>query len=176
MTKYIHKSSYFYGNKISEHGLKNGYIDYATLAKAFDAVLNNDIMKKTCDLVFWEQVNGFIDNSDEIEELIEKQENIDDLLRDMIDNDKENTEEYKKLEEKYNEIESDIQELKDAENYPPEILQYYIISDSGANILCELTNEIVFYNEELDIYIWGVTHWGTAWDYVLTDIPVVVED
>ena len=21
-----------------------------------------------------------------------------------------------------------------------------------------------------DLYIWGVTHWGTSWDYVLTDI------
>ena len=27
------------------------------------------------------------------------------------------------------------------------------------------------YLEELDMYIWCVTHWGTAWDYVLTDIP-----
>lgn len=175
MTKYIHKSNYFYGNKIGEYGLKNGYIDYRTLAKSFDAVLNNKIMEETAEIGFWEQVNGIIDNSEEIEELIGKKENIDDFLRDMIDNDKENTEEYKKLEEKYNEIESDIQELKDEEDYPPEILQYYIISDSGANILCELTNEIVFYNEELDIYIWGVTHQGTAWDYVLTDIPVIVE-
>lgn len=176
MKNYIHKSEYFYGQKISDHGLEHGYIDYDTLSDAFDAVLNNNIIEKTAEIGFWEQVNGIIDNSEEIEELIGKKENINDFLCDMIDNDKENTEEYKKLEEKYNEIESDIQELKDAENYPPEIYQYYIISDSGANILCELTNEIVFYNEELDMYVWGVTHWGTSWDYVLTDIPVVVED
>jgi hypothetical protein len=175
MKKYIHKSKYFYRNKITDYGLENGYIDYATLAKAFDTVLNNDIMKKTMEIGFWEQINGIIDNSDKIEELIEKQEKIDDLLRDMIDNDKENTEEYNKLEEKNNEIESDIQELKDAEDYPPEIFQYYIISDEGARILCELTSENVFYNEELDLYIWGVTHWGTSWDYVLTDIPLKVE-
>lgn len=176
MKKYIHKSKYFYGNKISDYGLEHGYIDYATLSKAFDAVLNNGIMGKTTEIGCWEQVNGFIDNSDEIEELTEKQENIDNVLCAMIDNDQENTEAYKKLEEKYNEIKSDIRELRDAENYPPEIFQYYIISDSGANILCELTNEIVFYNEELDMYVWGVPHYGTAWDYVLTDIPVVVED
>lgn len=175
MKKYIHKSEYFYGNKISDYGLENGYIDYATLANSFDSILNNDIIEKTMEIGFWEQVNGIIDNSDEIDALIEKQENTDDLLRDMINNDRENTEEYKKLEKKYNEIETDIRELKDEENYPPEIFQYYIVSDAGARILCELTNEIIFYNEELDMYIWGVTHWGTGWDYVLTDIPVNVE-
>ena len=176
MKKYIHTSKYFYGQKISDYGLEHGYIDYATLAKAFDAVLNNDIMEKTAVIGWWEQTNGIIDNSDKIEELTEKQEKIDDILRDMIDNDKENTEEYKKLEEKYDEIGTDIRELRDAENYPPEIFQYYIISDEGANILCDLTDEIVFYNEELNMYIWGVTHYGTAWSYVLTDIPVKVED
>ena len=39
----IWTSEYFYGNKISDYGLKNGYVDYRTLAKAFDAVLNNEI-------------------------------------------------------------------------------------------------------------------------------------
>ena len=175
MKKYIHTSKYFCGNKISDYGLENGYIDYAALANSFDAVLNNDIMKKTIKIDFWEQVNGFIDNSDKIDDLIEKQEKIDDVLRDMIDNGQKNTVKYKIVERKYNEIESDIQELKDAENYPPEIYQYYIISDEGASILCELTNEFVFYNEELDMYVWGVTHYGTGWDYVLTDIPVNVE-
>lgn len=36
MKNYIHGSKYFYGNKISDYGLKNGYIDYSTLVKAFD--------------------------------------------------------------------------------------------------------------------------------------------
>ena len=175
MKNYIHTSKYFYGSKISDYGLENGYIDYSTLANSFDAVLNNDIMEKTAKIGFWEQVNGIIDNSDEIDALIEKQENTNDLLRDMIDNGQKNTVKYKIVERKYNEIETDIQELKDAENYPPEIYQYYIISDEGASILCELTNEFVFYNEELDMYVWGVTHYGTGWNYVLTDIPVNVE-
>ena len=48
--------------------------------------------------------------------------------------------------------------------------QYFIISNNGAEILKDYTNEIVFYNEALDMYVWGVTHWGTSWDYVLTDI------
>lgn len=42
------KTNYFYGNKVSEYGQENGFVDYATLAKAFDAVLNNDIISETC--------------------------------------------------------------------------------------------------------------------------------
>lgn len=53
-----------------------------------------------------------------------------------------------------------------------EIFQYYIISPQGADILMEDTNEVVFYNEDYDMYLWGVTHFGTAWDYVLTDIAI----
>lgn len=53
----------------------------------------------------------------------------------------------------------------------PEVFQWYIVSDSGAQIIQDYTNEILYYHDELDIYLWGVTHWGTGWDYVLTDIP-----
>lgn len=58
-------------------------------------------------------------------------------------------------------------------NYEEEIYQYYIISESGADVLEEFTDEIVFYNERLDVYVWGVTHFGTSWDYVLTDIKLI---
>lgn len=53
----------------------------------------------------------------------------------------------------------------------PKVYQWYIVSDSGAQIIQDYTNEILYYHDELDIYLWGVTHWGTGWDYVLTDIP-----
>lgn len=175
MSKYTVNTKYFFGNRISDHGLKNGYVDYRTLAKSFNAVLSNDIMENTATIGEWEQVHGFIDNSDKIEELTEKKEEIEDILCDMIKKDEETTEEYKTLEKKYNNLENDIQELKEEEDYTPEIYQYYIISDQGAEILQELTNEIVFYNEELNMYVWGVCHFGTAWDYVLTDIPVKAE-
>lgn len=58
------------------------------------------------------------------------------------------------------------------EVYFKEIYQDYIISEHGVDILARYTDEMVFYNEELDIYIWGVTHFGTSWDYVLTDIKL----
>lgn len=53
----------------------------------------------------------------------------------------------------------------------PEVFQWYTVSNSGAQIIQDYTNEILYYHDELDVYLWGVTHWGTGWDYVLTDIP-----
>lgn len=117
---------YFYGNEISEYGRKNGFVDYRTLAKSFDAVLNNDIISKTSEIGYWEVINGS---------------------------------EYDEETDSY-----------------ADIFQYYIISAQGAEILQRETEEIVFYNEELDMYVWGVTHYGTAWDYVLTDIQCEIEE
>lgn len=112
---------YFCGNKISDYGIEHGFVDYATLAKSFDAVLSNDIISKTQEIGYWDYFNGS-DYDDENDEYID-------------------------------------------------VYQYYIISSQGASILQDYTNEIVWYNEELDLYVWGVTHWGTSWDYVLTEIP-----
>ena len=109
---------YFCGNRISDYGLKNGYLDYGTLAKAFDSVLNNDIIYLTAGKIGdWWQVSGDIES---------------------------------------------------------EIFQYYIVEYQGAEMLKEL-GEIVFYNEELNMFVWGVTHFGTSWDYVLTDVPCHTE-
>ena len=48
-------SNYFYGNKISDYGIENGYVDYRTLAKSFDAVMSNDIIEKTNGIIgYWE--------------------------------------------------------------------------------------------------------------------------
>lgn len=150
---------YFYGNEISEYGQELGYVDYGTLAKAFDAVLNNEIIQKTYEIGYWEQESGMIDNSDEIEELNEQ---ISEL---MLDNENdEHTEEIEELQAKIDELEEEQEN-----SYNEDIYQYYIVSDNGAKILEEI-NEIVFYNEELDMYVWGVTHYGTAWSYVLTNI------
>lgn len=123
MTKTVWHSDYFYGNKVSDEGLRLGYIDYATLAKSFDAVLNNDIIAKTSNIGFWDIVNGS---------------------------------EYDEETDSYYEI-----------------FQYYIISSKGYQILSDYTDEIVYYNEELDMYVWGITHYGTSWDYVMTDIEIV---
>lgn len=63
-------------------------------------------------------------------------------------------------------------EEEDEDGYFQEVYQYYIISDGGARILKDETDELVYYHEELDMYLWGVTHFGTSWDYVLTNIEI----
>ena len=64
-------------------------------------------------------------------------------------------------------------EVEDEDGDYYEVYQYYIISESGANFLAEATDEIVYYHEGLNMYLWGITHFGTSWDYVLTDIKLV---
>lgn len=63
----------------------------------------------------------------------------------------------------------------DYEDEDYEIYQYFIITWMGYEFLSEYTDEFVFYNEKLDMYVWGITHFGTSWDYVLTDIQLVTE-
>ena len=128
------RSKYFYGNEVSSYGQENGYVDYRTLAKAFDAVMSNDIISQTDGIIgYWEQESGYIDNAEQIEELEEEQDR------------------------------------------QPDIFQWFIIDYQGAEILKE-AGEIVYYNSELDMYLWGVTHWGTSWDYVLTNIKIVKQE
>ena len=122
------KTNYFYGNKISDYGIENKRLDYGTLARSFDCVLNNDIIQNTQAIGYWDIVSGELFWEDE-----------------------------------------------DGYKYDIEIYQYYIVSQIGFEILQEL-DEIVFYNEELDMYVWGVTHYGTSWDYVLTSIEIEGSD
>lgn len=156
------EKKYYYGNAISEYGTENGYVDYGTLAKAFDAVLNNDIMNLTYDIGYWKQVSGIIDNTEEIEELEEK--------RDELEEQNENSP-SQIIENEIDEINEQIEELEQEQDNDPEVFQWFIVSDWGARLLQDI-NEIVYYNETLDMYLWGVTHYGTSWDYVLTNIKI----
>lgn len=126
-------TNYFYGNEISRYGKENGYVDYDTLAKSFDAVLCNSITS-----LFYSTIN-----------------------------------------DEYNEPElyngSEYYEDEDNNEIQKDIFQYYIISSNGAEILHNWTDEIVWYLPALDCYVWGVTHYGTSWDYVLTDIKIEKE-
>lgn len=64
-------------------------------------------------------------------------------------------------------------EMADEDGEYYEFYQYYIISESGARFLEDNTDEIVFYHPDLNMYLWAITHFGTSWDYVLTDIKLV---
>lgn len=156
------EQKYYYGNAISEYGMQNGRVDYATLAKCFDTVLNNDIMNLTYDIGSWEQVSCIIDNTDEIEELEEK--------RDELEEENEKSP-SQIIENEINEINDQIEELESEQDECKEVFQWFIVDDWGAGLLQDI-GEIVYYNEKLDMYLWGVTHYGTSWDYVLTSIAI----
>ena len=51
-----------------------------------------------------------------------------------------------------------------------EVYQTYIIDAGGADYLKRKTNEIVYYCEKLELYLWGITHFGTSWTGVFTEI------
>lgn len=166
------EKKYYYGNEISQYGLENGRVDYATLAECFDAVLNNDIMQLTYNIGYWEQVSGTVDNTDEIEELEEKQEEIENLLEDANDQEENKLiEQCKDLGYEIEKIKEEIEDLESEQDQEPEVFQWYIVDDWGARLLQDI-NQIVYYNEMLDMYLWGVTHYGTSWDCVLTDIKI----
>lgn len=146
----------FCGNEASDYAKESGYLDYATFSKAFDAVMNNSVMENTCEIGFWEQENGIIDNQDEIKEL---EKRLEDLGEDS---------------EEYENIQEQIEELKEEQerSYYQDIYQYFIVSDQGAEMIKQYTDDPLFYNEKLDMYVWGITHFGTSWGYVLTDIKL----
>ena len=125
----------FCGDEASDYAKENGYLDYATFSKAFDAVINNSIMENTCEIGFWEQENGIIDNSEEVEALKEEITDIENRLEILTD-----------------------EEIEEA--------------DQGAEMIKQYTDDPLFYNETLDMYVWGITHYGTNWGYVLTDVKL----
>lgn len=58
-------------------------------------------------------------------------------------------------------------------DYDVEAMQWYIVSTQGAELLQEC-GEPVWYSPSHNLYLWAVTHLGTSWDHVLTDIPCMV--
>lgn len=50
-----------------------------------------------------------------------------------------------------------------------EIFQWYLISPSDAEYIKNHTDELIFYSDVLDEYVWGITHFGTSWDCVELD-------
>lgn len=164
--------TYFCGNEVSDYAKEQGYLDYATLAKGFDAVMNNSIIEITNanGIGYWEQENGEINNSDEIEELENRIEEINDEME--LNEGLLTADEYKELEKEIDEANERIDELRNQQDYPPEVFQWFIVDENGADIIKEYTDDPLYYNEALDMHLWGVTHYGTSWNYVLTDVKL----
>lgn len=176
---------WFYGNEVSDYGKENGYVDYRTFARAFDAVMNNNIMSdlENAGFYFDPIQDGGSDYSDEIDELREAADALRDQATEKTDaaDDAEEAGDAataEKLRTEAAELEAEAEKKEEAaddlesEQEPPEIFQFFIVDDAGAEIIQEWTDDPLFYCEVLDLYIWGVTHWGTSWDYVLTDIRI----
>ena len=70
--------------------------------------------------------------------------------------------------EKQNDDEEDEeQEALPADN--EEVFQWFIISEHSVEFFVHYTNELIYYSESLDMYLLGVTHFGTAWSGVMTE-------
>ncbi len=174
--KYIHTSKYFYGKKLTDEEIKDGYISYATLASCFDAVLCNNIASNIFEE--GEQVNGFIDNSDEINDAEEEIADLEEELKELEENndDEKHAEQIEELKNRIEGLQDHIDELQEEQDSLPEVFQWFIISDFGAKVLNNSTNELVYYLPSLDVYVWGVCHWGTSWASVSTDIRIELEE
>lgn len=181
-----HTSKYFYGNKISEEGLRRGYVDYRTFAQAFDAVLNNGIIEamnkagyyfEEENTEYYEDNDGNIYTYDEAEEkreeISERLEEIDEKLDVLQDNEEANEAEIKALEEEAAALEENSEALEDA--HYKDIFQYFIVSDNALDLLRE-AGEAIFICEDLNMIVWGVDHWGTSWDYVMTNIKLDIDE
>lgn len=171
--KYV-KGNYFYGHEISDYGKEHNRVDYETLAKAFEAINAGKLMEvhpDYCDGTSWEVINGtgyYYEDSDENEYTYEEAQDKIAELQSELDVLEELEELTGEQEERQIEIEYDIEKLEEIKYR--EFYNYFIIDSNGAEILKDWTDEYVIYNEELDLYVWGVDHCGTAWRMVLTDI------
>lgn len=59
------------------------------------------------------------------------------------------------------------------EDVYPEVYQYYLIPCCESNTrLLDEAHEHYIYVEDYDLLIWCIHHWGTSWDYVMTDIKI----
>lgn len=54
-------------------------------------------------------------------------------------------------------------DFEDEEGEYFDIYQYFIIDKQGAKRLAKYTKELVLYNDDLDLYLLCVTHYGTPW-------------
>ena len=68
------------------------------------------------------------------------------------------------------------EEYDEENDYYYDVFQYFIIDAQGAERFQEYTNEIIYYCEELDLYILGVTHLGTSWSAVPASWKESIED
>lgn len=50
-----------------------------------------------------------------------------------------------------------------------DVCQWYIISEDAAKLLKKDAEQVIFYSEYLDMYVWGVAVYGAPWE----DIEII---
>lgn len=182
---------YFYGEEISEYGIAHNRVDMRALGNVIGGIINNSVVEKTfqAGIGDWETVNGCLyecydsegecytedeaaERIEELESMIAEQEEILEKLEEEEPDDN-----GKKAAEAKAEILQCKKDIDSLENkvYGRDIYQYYIITNRAADVLISKTDQIVFYNEELDMYVWGITVFGNPWEIELTNIPITEE-
>ena len=163
----------FWDVELNEEEIKYHRLSYGTVARQFDCVLCNNIVEIDPDIFCNLESDSFMkffDGDEEIteEEYEERKQQIEDEIWDTEHEETETEAQEEEKEKRIEELERKQEELYQEED---EIYQYFIVSDSALWYLKKM-NEIVFYSDKLECYIWGVTHWGTSWDYVLTNFKL----
>ena len=136
-------------HRVNEYTAREfGTIDYHALLQPVDAILNNEVVERTMreGVGYWEQVSGF--SPDRFREWIE--ENADEVTVIGYDPDDED------------------------DNQEPDIYTWFLVGHNGAEILMD-AGELVFYNEDLDLYALGVDHFGTPYHGCRTNIYIPAE-
>lgn len=186
----MNKEFYFYNSQISQYGVENGYVDLEAFASNFshiplcDKMFNNveyELINGSnvfyCDsagkeYTFEEREDKVSDISSEIDELIDQKSMYEDKLENgnskISDEELENL--INELDDKIADLNNDISSLEYEMENPP--LSFYHIDKKGVDLLSHYTNEQIYYIPEYDMYIWGVTHIGTSWTCVLTNIKI----
>ena len=132
-------------------------------------VLCNDILDVDCEMEL-QNMNYLVD-TDDVKTWISEYAN-DDFLMDFFDYDDNKHDIYNLTNDDLQLVKDDycmdiIDDL-DLYNYYDDIYQYYIIDDYSSDLFIELEYP-VFYSNALNVYVVGITHLGTSWNYILTN-------
>lgn len=108
-------------------------------------------------------------NENDFKEYLNENINIDfDLLNENQLNDLINNYDFD-LKEFINDFENDIKCYYDIENpYELDIFQYYIIKENDKELFEKYTDYPIFYCNELDLYLIGITHYNISFTLVFT--------
>lgn len=140
----MEKMALLKNNKMGDYEKEQGYASYRTIIDLFvgDIVLCNNITE--------------IDES---------------VYYNMIQEDE--TKYYNENGEEISEDEYYEDDNAYAENNTPEIFQYYLCNISTWDKeQLQKAGIILSYSDKLDCDVLCVDHWGTSWDYVLTNVPL----